>query len=73
MTWNFEKFREGNEIYAICPKCGFSHVVGSALSYQKELEQKENCPNCGERLLNDTPLIEIKWNLRSISEFQKKD
>lgn len=65
-TWIFEKFLGCSVIYAICPKCGFFHAVGSAIQEYDGINQKRRCPKCGKYLYNNHRTVEVIWNERDI-------
>ena len=72
MTWEFEKFTGDDNIYAICPHCGFYHDVGSAKRQHSGIQQLKGCPSCGKFLYDSSTQVNIAWNKRSLAEFLEK-
>lgn len=73
MTWIFEKFIGDGAIYALCPDCGFHHMVGSILDMDDGIKQYRYCPLRGKFLFDSRKDVEAVWNERNIEELWEQD
>jgi len=54
MTWNFEKFKGDDNLYAFCPECGFHYVAGIN---DQIIRYYNYCPMCGKCLYEDQSYV----------------
>lgn len=71
MEWKYEKFKDNEAIYQVCPKCEFVNMVGSAINFDGFVSTGYNyCPMCGEYLHTEKEEIDIVWNERNLHSFE---